>query len=173
MASGDGILSLVQLVKPELYTLTVEQLQSLPAVVQEAVSVNMSALRTNGDGCCAMHAFLGSPKLTSIGSVELWKADARIEAISHCGPSLEILQDRSCISSALRSIQTSLWKDFVEGHLQGHITSESTNFWNMLHDRNPEAAQEAQALFDHTASCDDLYDRVKTEVVEAARSFFP
>ena len=131
----------------------------------------MSALRTNGDGCCAMHAFLGSPELSSIGSVELWKADARIVAISHCGPSLEMLQARSGISSALRSIQTSLWKEFVEGHLQGHITNESTNFWNALYGRNPETAQEALTLFQNNASSTALYDRVKTEVVQAARFF--
>ena len=104
-----------QLVKPELYTLTIEQLQALPAVLQPAVSLNMSALRTNGDGSCAMHALLGRPELSPMGYFEFWTADARAVAISHCGPSLEVLQQRVSIPEALRSIQTCLWKQFVEG----------------------------------------------------------
>ena len=119
-----------------------------------------------------MHALLGRPELSSMGYFELWTADARAVAISHCGPSLEVLQQRVSIPEALRSIQTCLWKEFVEGHLQGRTTNESTNFWNALAIQNPQVAQEAHELFHQNVSCTVEYDRVKIGVVEAARSFF-
>ena len=45
-----------QLLKPEVYKLTIQQFEAFSAILQPVVSLNMCALRTNGNDACAMHA---------------------------------------------------------------------------------------------------------------------
>ena len=54
---------------------------------------------------------------------------------------LAVLQQRVRIASALRTIVTALWKEFVEDYFEGTGTDESTLFWKTLITQNPQLAK--------------------------------
>ena len=161
-----------QLLRQNPFKLSIEQLQTLPDILRPVACEYFYALPTNGDGVCAMHALFGQPTKSSSGSSELWAKNARLRAIACFEPSLEVLQQRVSIAPALRSIETALWKEFVENHIKGTSTDESTIFWNTLVTQNPQLAQEAEGFFRNNATATQDYEQAKRETLVINRSLF-
>ena len=80
-----------QLLKPEVYNLSFEQLGVLQGNLLGYVSAQMRSLRTNGNGACGMHAVFVALEPARTGGLELFAPDARNLAAQHLGPSLEDL----------------------------------------------------------------------------------
>ena len=126
------------LLRQNLYQLSPEQTHALPDILRYIAYGPFHALQTNGDGACAMHALFGNPTTSYYNCLELWARNARSRAIACFQPSLAALQKKVSISSALRSIETALWKEFVEDYFEGTGTDESTLFWKTLITQNPQ-----------------------------------
>ena len=71
-----------QLLRQNPFKLSLEQLQTLPDILRPVAYGQFHALRTNGDGACAMHALFGHPTESYSGSLELWAKNARLRAIA-------------------------------------------------------------------------------------------
>ena len=135
------------LLRQNLYQLSPEQTHALPDILRYIAYGPFHALQTNGDGACAMHALFGNPTFSNDNFLELKARNARSRAIACFQPSLGALQQKVGISSALRSIETALWKEFVEDYFEGTGTDERTLFWNTLSTQNPQLAKEARNFF--------------------------
>ena len=90
---------------------------------------------------CAMHALFSDPTTSYFGCLEIWTRNARSRVIACFQPSLAALQQKVSIASALRSIETALWKEFVEDYFEGTGADESTLFWKTLITQNPQLAK--------------------------------
>ena len=129
------------LLRQNLYQLSPEQTHALPDILRYIANGPFYALQTNGDGACAMHALFGNPTFGNDNFFELKAQNARSRAIACFQPSLAALQQKVSISSALRSIETALWKEFVEDYFEGTSSDESTLFWKTLITQNPQLAK--------------------------------
>ena len=95
------------LVSRETYNVSVAAFSGIPSVLSECVSSRMYALKTNGDGACGIHALLGTPVRTALGSLELFAEDARETAVTHLGPSFEVvLQRPGAVAARNKNIPT-------------------------------------------------------------------
>ena len=95
------------LVSRGTYNVSVAACSCIPSVLSESVSSRMYALKTNGNGACGIHALLGAPVRTALGSLELFAEDARETAVTHLGPSFEVvLQRPGAVAARNKNIPT-------------------------------------------------------------------
>ena len=79
------------------------------------------AVKTCGDGACALHAVLGSPTDAN----ELRFDDARANASCLLGPSYDEVVSRFGHNNLLESIAVSLWSELMVPYLEGCGEQES------------------------------------------------
>ena len=138
-------------------------------VVMPQQNGKFRAVRTCGDGACALHAVFG----TATGDGVLAAPNARELAVRLLGPSEKALQDAEVPTAELTSVKSSLWGEFAVPAIQGENASvEAAHFWAALQLRLPRLVEEAQRAVADTRTVDAAAANALKAVQAASRSFF-
>ena len=113
---------------PEFMSMSDEAITQLSTLMSNTPPVIFRAVRTRGDGCCAIHSVFGH--LTKEGDVFL--PDARKFIVSMLGPSINLLSSSGARSEHVQSIEACMWSELVCSVLCGKSSVEGRIFWQAL-----------------------------------------
>ena len=155
-------------IHPQLFAMAMEAESDLPADVLATMSKPMCAVRTKGDGACAIHSIFGTPG----SNQELLAPRARMLASDLLGESWPNLLSDGAAQQHVTAIQVSLWHEFVLPYLRGSPSVEGKCFWNALERKFPELAQEAKLTYAADESQVRLFDAKRAQALTSSRAFF-
>ena len=107
---------------------------SLPTTFRPYFEVNglvCKAMKTNGNGACAIHSVFGRPS-EARGHQEMFKDNARTLATTCLGESANALLTVGIDKVHIDAICNSFWMELAKPYLQGENTNEGKLFWQAL-----------------------------------------
>ena len=119
---------------------------SLPTAFRPYFQANglfCKAMKTNGNGACAIHSVFGRPS-EAYGNREMFKDGARSLAVALLGKSADALLTIGVDKVHVEAICNSFWLELAKPHLQGESTTEGRLFWEALANNDPALAKECE-----------------------------